>query len=88
MLNSKKIAVAAGVLWSVALIGGGAAQAYAHEGSTGSGSCVEDASGNVRCEQKHVYRDKDGNVEIVSDQSLNCTGGPCSSTFVIGHKGS
>ncbi|MFF8590608.1 hypothetical protein ACF061_04055 [Streptomyces sp. NPDC015220] len=89
MLNSRKIAVAAGVLWSVALIGGGAAQAFAHDGSggsSGSGSCVQDGSGNVRCEQKMVYRDERGNVHVVADQSQSCTGGPCGSTFVVGDR--
>ncbi|MER5749861.1 hypothetical protein [Streptomyces sp. NPDC002088] len=85
MLNSKKIAAAAGVLWSIALIGAG--QAFGHDGSGGSGTCVDDGKGNVRCVQKSVYRDKDGNlVEVVSNQSQTCASGGCDSHITIGGK--
>ncbi|MFF4830567.1 hypothetical protein [Streptomyces sp. NPDC001315] len=82
MLNSKKVAAAAGVLWSIALIGAG--QAFGHDGS---GSCVDDGKGNVSCAQKSVYRDKDGNlIEIDSKQSQTCVSGTCGSYISVGEK--
>ncbi|MGX4692151.1 hypothetical protein [Streptomyces sp. JNUCC 63] len=72
MLDSKKIAVAAGVLWSFALIGAGASQAFGHDGS---GKCVDDGKGNVRCVQEGEYRsttDKRGNGHVSSRQTQTC----------------
>lgn len=72
MLDSKKIAVAAGVLWSFALIGTGASQAF---GDDGSGKCVDDGKGNVRCVQEGEYRfttDQRGNVHVYSRQTQTC----------------
>jgi hypothetical protein len=62
MLNSKKIVATAGVLWSLALIGAGSAQAI---GQDGSGKCVDDGKGTVRC----VFTG-DESVRIVNEQ--NC----------------
>ncbi|MFD7277023.1 hypothetical protein ACFV80_08175 [Streptomyces sp. NPDC059862] len=72
MLNSKKIAAAAGVLGSFALIGVGAAQALGHDGS---GKCVEDSKGNVRCVQEgeyHFTTDDGGTVTVVSKSTMTC----------------
>jgi hypothetical protein len=71
MLNSKKIAATAGVLWSLALIGAGSGQAFGHDGS---GKCAADANGNVRCVQKAEYTftgDKRESVHIVNKHT--CT---------------
>ncbi|MFD3620417.1 hypothetical protein ACFWWT_35285 [Streptomyces sp. NPDC058676] len=62
MLNSKKIAATAGVLWSLALIGAGSAQAIGHDGSD---KCVDDGKGTVRCVQKTEYSG-DESVKIVN----------------------
>ncbi|MFF3329458.1 hypothetical protein ACFYWX_07810 [Streptomyces sp. NPDC002888] len=75
MLNSKKIAVAAaaGVLGSLALIGGGAGQGFAADGA---GKCVEDGEGRVRCVQQTEYKvttDTDGTVHILNNSTQDCT---------------
>ncbi|MFC9913649.1 hypothetical protein [Streptomyces sp. NPDC127197] len=70
MLNSKKIAATAGVLCGFALIG--AAPALGHDGS---GKCIEDSKGNVRCVQTSEYHfttDKHGNVHIVNKSTQVC----------------
>ncbi|MER5210545.1 hypothetical protein ABT063_08190 [Streptomyces sp. NPDC002838] len=72
MLSSKKIAAAAGVLGSFALIGVGAAQAFGHEGA---GACVDDGKGQVRCADVSKYKlttDKRGNVTVVNDSTQSC----------------
>ncbi|NGO11682.1 hypothetical protein G5C60_29825 [Streptomyces sp. HC44] len=61
MLNSKKIAaaVAAGVLGSFALMGAGSGAVQAFAGD-GSGRCVDDGNGQVRCEyvkKRHLVTD-------------------------------
>ncbi|MEU7716939.1 hypothetical protein [Streptomyces tibetensis] len=89
MPNSKRIAVVAGVLWSVALLGAGAGQAFALDGSggsSGSGKCVDDGRGNVRCVHEAVYRDANGTVHVVASQSQSCSSEKCSSNVVIGDK--
>ncbi|GGK46977.1 hypothetical protein [Streptomyces flaveus] len=73
MLNSKKIAVTAGVLWSLALIGAGSTQAFGHDGS---GKCADDGKGNARCVHKIEYTftdDKRESVHIVNENT--CKGG-------------
>jgi hypothetical protein len=72
MFNSKKIAAAAGILGSFALIGVGAVQASAQGGP---GACVEDGKGNVRCVQTSEYQvitDKRGSVTVVNDSTQAC----------------
>jgi hypothetical protein len=72
MFNSKKIAAAAGVLGSVALIGVGAGQAIA---GGGSGKCVDDGKGHVRCVDVGEYTittDKRGNVTVVNRSTQDC----------------
>jgi hypothetical protein len=89
MRNSKAIAAAAGVLWSVALIGVGAPQAFGLDGSRdsgGSGKCVDDGKGNVRCVQESVYRDENGTVHVFTGQTQSCEAGGCSSSVVVGGK--
>jgi hypothetical protein len=86
MRNSKAIAAAAGVLWSVALIGVGAPQAFGLDGSGGSGKCVDDGKGNVRCAHESVYRDENGTVHVVTGQTQSCEAGGCSSSVVVGGK--
>ncbi|MER5833541.1 hypothetical protein ABTX60_25935 [Streptomyces sp. NPDC126510] len=91
MPNAKRIAVVAGVLWSVALLGAGAGQAFALDGSggsSGSGKCVDDGKGNVRCVHEAVYRDRNGNVHVVTSQAQSCSSEGCSSNVVIGGKDS
>jgi hypothetical protein len=91
MLDSKKIAAAAGVLWSFALIGAGATQAFGHDGS---GKCVDDGKGNVRCVQEgeyHFTTDKRGNVHVSSRQTQTCpapqgSNVSCVNRVVIGGK--
>ncbi|MFC9126565.1 hypothetical protein ACFT4A_06940 [Streptomyces sp. NPDC057099] len=71
MFNSKKIAAAAGILGSFALIGIGAVQASAQ----GPGRCVQDSKGNVRCVQTSEYQvvtDTAGNVTVVNDSTQTC----------------
>ncbi len=71
MFNSKKIAAAAGILGSFALIGVGAVQASAQ----GPGTCVEDGKGQVRCVQTSEYQvvtDKRGSVIVVNDSTQVC----------------
>jgi hypothetical protein len=87
MLNSKKIAAAVGVLGSFALIGAGAAQAFA---GGGSGNCVDDGNGRTRCTQVREYQvttDKSGNVTVVNDSTQSCpaSGGQieCVSSFAV-----
>ncbi|CAM5704489.1 hypothetical protein [Streptomyces purpurascens] len=72
MFNSKKIAAAAGILGSFALIGVGAVQASAQGGP---GTCVQDSKGNIRCVQMTEYQvvtDKVGNVTVVNDSTQTC----------------
>ncbi|GAA2578645.1 hypothetical protein GCM10010304_19860 [Streptomyces roseoviolaceus] len=72
MFNSKKIAAAAGILGSFALIGVGAVQASAQGGP---GTCVQDSKGNIRCVQMSEYQvitDKAGNVTVVNDSTQTC----------------
>ncbi|PAZ17246.1 hypothetical protein CLM62_03490 [Streptomyces sp. SA15] len=88
MFSSKKIAVAAGVLGSFALIGVGAAQAFGHEAA---GMCADDGKGYVRCadvsksklttdkrgnvvtdRRGNVVTDKRGNVVVVNDSTQIC----------------
>ncbi|MFC9507214.1 hypothetical protein [Streptomyces sp. NPDC057002] len=72
MFNSKKIAAAAGILGSFALIGVGAVQASAQGGP---GTCVQDSKGNVHCVQMSEYqvlRDKSGNVTVRNDSTQTC----------------
>ncbi|MFI6376664.1 hypothetical protein [Streptomyces sp. NPDC050546] len=72
MFNSKKIAAAAGILGSFALIGVGAVQASAQGGP---GTCVQDSKGNVSCVQMSEYqvlRDKSGNVTVRNDSTQTC----------------
>ncbi|MHA5048706.1 hypothetical protein [Streptomyces sp. SD15] len=91
MLNSKKIAAAMGVLGSFALIGAGAVQAFA---VNGSGMCVGD--GYTSCSQVREYRqvttDKRGNVTFVNDSTQSCpaSGGQinCVSSFGVAGKNS
>ncbi|GAA4294379.1 hypothetical protein GCM10023086_06450 [Streptomyces venetus] len=89
MPNSKRIAVVAGVLWGVALLGAGAGQAVALDGSggsNGSGKCVDDGKGNVRCVHQAVYRDGNGTVHVVASQAQSCSSTGCNSSVVIGGK--
>ncbi|MEU9290849.1 hypothetical protein AB0D57_41035 [Streptomyces sp. NPDC048275] len=91
MLNSKKFAAAVGVLGSFALIGAGAVQAFA---VNGSGMCVGDGDGYTRCSQVREYRqvttDKRGNVTFVNDSTQSCpaSGGQinCVSSFGVAGK--
>ncbi|MGW7255725.1 hypothetical protein [Streptomyces sp. NPDC054834] len=72
MLNSKKIAAAVGVMGSFALIGAGAAQAFAGDGSD---KCADDGKGHVRCVQVSEYQvttDRHGNVTVVNYSTQNC----------------
>lgn len=72
MLKSKKIAAAAGILGSFALIGVGAVQAF---GVDGPSKCADDGNGHIRCVQVseyHVTTDKQGNVRVVNDSSQTC----------------
>ncbi|CAL9560342.1 hypothetical protein [Streptomyces sp. Tu 3180] len=75
MFQSKKIAAAAGVLGSFALIGVGAVQAVGAEGRPGN--CTEDEKGNVRCVQvseHRITRGEDGKVRIDGKSSQTCSG--------------
>lgn len=92
MLNSKKIAATAGVLWSLALIGAGSGQAYGHDGS---GKCADDGKGNVRCVHKIEYTftgDKPESVHMVSNNTCKSVEGEkgsrmaCSGTATINGK--
>ncbi|MGV9251265.1 hypothetical protein [Streptomyces sp. NPDC003697] len=72
MFNSKKIAAAAGVVGGFALLGVGAVQGFAADGS---GGCVDDGKGSVRCVQVteyHMTVDKGGNVHVVNDSTQSC----------------
>ncbi|MFJ8711904.1 hypothetical protein ACIRD9_01625 [Streptomyces violaceus] len=72
MLNSKKIAAAAGILGSFALIGVGAAQASA---LGDPGKCVDDGNGQVRCVELSQYTyttDKGGKVTVTNNSSQDC----------------
>ncbi|MDN0196914.1 hypothetical protein [Streptomyces sp. S.PNR 29] len=87
MFNSKKIAAAVGVLGSFALIGAGAAQAFAGDGSS---RCVDSGNGYTRCTQvreAQVTTDKRGNVTIVNDSTQSCPASNgqinCVSTFDV-----
>ncbi|MGY0067412.1 hypothetical protein ACWZEH_11415 [Streptomyces sp. QTS137] len=74
MSKSKKITAAAGVLGGVALIGAGAVQAV---GVEGSGSCVRDGRGAIRCEQVREYRlpaGTQGKVRFAGEQEQACSG--------------
>lgn len=90
MFKSKKIAAAAGVLGSFALIGIGAAQA---SGAGDPGKCVDDGRGHVRCVQVseyHITTDKQGNVHVVNDSSQTCPSAEgevnCVSSVALGKK--
>ncbi|PAZ17248.1 hypothetical protein CLM62_03500 [Streptomyces sp. SA15] len=80
MLSSKKIAAAAGVLGSFALIGVGAAQAFGHGAA---GMCADDGMGNVRCadvsksklttdKRGKFVTDKRGNIVVINDSTQTC----------------
>jgi hypothetical protein len=72
MLNSNKIAAAAGVLGSFALIGLGAVPASA---DGGPGKCVDDGNGHVRCVELSQYTyttDKGGKVTVVNNSTQDC----------------
>ncbi|MFJ8590717.1 hypothetical protein [Streptomyces sp. NPDC093598] len=72
MFSSRKIAAAAGVLGSFALVGVGTVQAFAE---AGPGRCVDDGKGHVRCVQVSEYQvtsDKHGNVKIVNESTQTC----------------
>ncbi|MGW3683697.1 hypothetical protein [Streptomyces prasinus] len=74
MLESKRVAAAAGLLGGVVLIGAGAVQAA---GVEGSGSCVGDGRGGIRCEQVREYRlpaDLQGKVRFTGRQEQTCSG--------------
>ncbi|MEU6180747.1 hypothetical protein [Streptomyces coeruleorubidus] len=84
MLDSKKIAAAAGVLCSFALLSVGAGQAFGHDASAG---CVQDGKSKVRCVQESEYRvtsDERGNVSVSNKQSQECSSGTCVSRFHVG----
>ncbi|MFI2640218.1 hypothetical protein [Streptomyces sp. NPDC018610] len=74
MLTTKKLAAtaAAGILGSFALIGFGAAQAFAHDGV--SGRCADDGNNAIRCVQSQ-HCSGGGHVD-------------CSSTIIIKRKSS
>ncbi|MEV8595292.1 hypothetical protein [Streptomyces sp. NPDC052012] len=93
MFSSKKIAAAAGVLGSLALIGLGAGQAVAGEGP--SNKCVDDGKGTIRCVQVAEYRmttDSLGKVHIVNESAQSCPTSKgkvsCASDVVVRPKGS
>jgi hypothetical protein len=72
MFSSKKIAAAAGVLGSFALIGVGAAQSFGQEAAA---RCADDGMGNVRCADASQYKvttDKRGNVTVINDSTQSC----------------
>ncbi|MEV7858336.1 hypothetical protein AB0O86_05700 [Streptomyces hirsutus] len=74
MFKSKEIAVAAGFLGGVALLGAGAVQAV---GAEGSGSCPKGSEGDVRCERVREYRlpaDTQGKVRFTDEQKQTCSG--------------
>lgn len=82
MLNSKRIAAAAGVLCGLALLGTG--QAFAHDSAT---ACAENGKGNGRCVQEaeyHFTTDEHGNVHLVNKQSQECSSGECVSVVTVG----
>ncbi|MFF4014423.1 hypothetical protein [Streptomyces sp. NPDC001843] len=93
MLNSKKVAAAAGVLGSFALIGAGAVQAFAGDGY--GGKCADDGKGHVRCVQVSQYQvttDKRGNITIVNETTQDCPVShgqiSCVSSFAVPGKSS
>ncbi|MEW2398476.1 hypothetical protein [Streptomyces sp. NPDC046862] len=74
MFNSKKIAAAAaaGVLGGFALVGVGTAQAFAADGS---GQCVDDGKGQVRCvgvHKREFVTESLGNVLLVNESAQSC----------------
>ncbi|MGW5974399.1 hypothetical protein [Streptomyces sp. NPDC055186] len=90
MFKSKKIAAVAGVLGGFALIGAGAVQAF---GAEGSGACLKDDRGNVRCEQVREYRlpaDTQGKVRVANESEQNCSGAgvgvSCENRVIVGGK--
>ncbi|MCX2927604.1 hypothetical protein [Streptomyces sp. NEAU-W12] len=91
MSKSKKIAAVAGVLGGVALIGAGAVQAV---GVEGSGRCVKDGKGTIRCEQAREYRlpaGTQGKVRFANEQKQTCSGSgadiSCVNGSVLGGRG-
>ncbi|RZB13605.1 hypothetical protein StrepF001_43240 [Streptomyces sp. F001] len=87
MLSPKKIAAAVGVLGSFALIGAGAAQAFAVDSYA---SCTDDGNGSTRCSQVRAHQvtiDEHGNVTVVNDSRQGCpaSGGQinCVSNFSV-----
>lgn len=87
MFNTRKIAAAVGVLGSFALIGAGAVQAFAEDGSNG---CADNGNGQKRCSQVREYQvttDKRGNITVVNDSTQSCpaSGGQieCVSSFSV-----
>ncbi|MEV6593794.1 hypothetical protein [Streptomyces acidicola] len=72
MLNSKKIAVVAGLLGGFALVGGGAVQAFAADGA---GKCVDDGRGHVRCEdviKRDALPDGYESIQVVNNSTQSC----------------
>ncbi|MFI8306837.1 hypothetical protein ACIF80_26035 [Streptomyces sp. NPDC085927] len=88
MFKSKKTAAVAGVLGGLALIGAGAVQAV---GAEGSGGCVKDSRGTVRCEQVKEYRlpaGTQGKVRFTNEQKQTCSGSDvevsCTNSSLLG----
>ncbi|MCP3765326.1 hypothetical protein [Streptomyces sp. MAR25Y5] len=88
MLESKRVAAAAGLLGGVVLIGAGVVQAV---GVEGSGNCVGDARGGIRCEQVREHRlpaDLQGKVRYIGRQEQTCSGSgaevPCANGTLLG----
>ncbi|MCT7356216.1 hypothetical protein N4P33_29315 [Streptomyces sp. 15-116A] len=91
MFSTKKIAAAAGVLGSLALIGLGAGQAVATD--TPGNKCVDDGKGTIRCVQVAEYRmktDSFGKVHLVNESEQSCPSTKsevaCSSDVVVRSK--
>ncbi|MPY49215.1 hypothetical protein [Streptomyces acidicola] len=88
MLNSKKIAVVAGLLGGFALVGGGAVQAFAADGA---GKCVDDGRGHVRCEdvvKRDALPDTYESVQVVNSSTQNCPPSSSGATCVSDVAGS
>ncbi|MBD0418388.1 hypothetical protein H0H10_04255 [Streptomyces sp. TRM S81-3] len=86
MMNSRKIAAAAGLLCGFALIGAGSGHAFGEEVVN---TCNDDGKKNVRCVQESEYTvttDKYGTVHVVNKQSHECDSGTCTSRIDVGEK--
>ncbi|GAA0187624.1 MULTISPECIES: hypothetical protein [Streptomyces] len=87
MVKSKKMAAAASVLASIALLAFGAVPAV---GAENPGTCAKDDKGNLRCVQVREYRvtQTDERVRIDNNMSQTCSGGKgelsCASDLVVG----